>query len=64
MSDRPTDRGSWLLVAQRDFWFRLRDKGFLISTLITMGVLTFFILISAFNTGKTPTYDLGLLGAA
>ena len=64
MSDRPTDRGSWLLVAQRDFWFRLRDKGFLISTLVTMGVLTFFIVISAVNVGTTPTYDLGLLGPA
>ena len=30
---RDTDRGSWFLVMQREFWVRLRDKGFLVSTL-------------------------------
>ena len=24
-----SDRGTWRLVARRDFWVRLRDKGFL-----------------------------------
>ncbi len=64
MKSRVSDRGSWWLVAQRDFWFRLRDKGFLISTAITMAVFTVFILIRAYAGGGTPTYDLGLEGSA
>ena len=52
------------MVAKRDFWYRLRDKGFLISTAITMAVFTVFILISAYGGGGTPTFDLGLLGPA
>ena len=64
MRPRESDRGSWWLVAQRDFWFRLRDKGFMISTGITMAVFTIFILIRAFGGGGTPTYDLGLQGSA
>jgi ABC-2 type transport system permease protein len=61
---RQTDRGTWWLVAKRDFWYRLRDKGFLISTAITMAVFTVFILINAYGGGGTPTFDLGLLGPA
>jgi ABC-2 type transport system permease protein len=61
---QPTDRGAWWLVAKRDFWYRLRDKGFVISTGITMAVFTVFILISAYGGGGTPTFDLGLLGPA
>ncbi len=64
MTPSESDRGAWWLVAQRDFWFRLRDKGFLISSGITMGVFTIFILISAYAGGGTPTFDLGLEGAA
>lgn len=62
MNPRETDRGTWWLVAQRDFWYRLRDKGFMISTGITMAVLTGLILIRAYGGGGTPTFDLGLLG--
>ena len=63
MNSRVTDRGTWWLVAQRDFWTRLRDKGFLISTGITMAVFTVFILIRAYGGGSAPTYHVGLLGA-
>jgi ABC-2 type transport system permease protein len=62
VNPRTTDRGSWWLVAKRDFWFRLRDKGFLISTSITLVVFTVFILIRAYGGGGTPTFDLGLIG--
>jgi ABC-2 type transport system permease protein len=62
VSPRETDKGAWWLVAQRDFWYRLRDKGFMISTGITMAVLTGVILISAYSGGGTPSFDLGLLG--
>jgi ABC-2 type transport system permease protein len=64
MNPRETDRGTWLLVAQRDFWYRLRDKGFLISTGITLVIFTVFILIRAYGGGDAPTFDLGLLGPA
>ena len=59
---RETDRGTWWLVAQRDFWYRLRDKGFVISSGITLAVLTGLIVISAYGGSGTPTFDLGLLG--
>jgi ABC-2 type transport system permease protein len=59
---RETDRGTWWLVAQRDFWYRLRDKGFVISSGITLAVLTGLILLKAYAGGGTPTFDLGLLG--
>lgn len=59
---RATDRGTWQLVARRDFRVRLRDKGFVISTSITLVVLTVFILIQAYGGGGPATFDLGLLG--
>lgn len=59
---RPTDRGAWRLVAVRDFSVRLHDKGFVISTAITLTVLSAFILVRAFGGGGTPSYDLGFTG--
>jgi ABC-2 type transport system permease protein len=59
---RETDRGTWWLVAQRDFWYRLRDKGFMISTGITLVVLSGLILIKAYGGSGMTTFDLGLLG--
>jgi ABC-2 type transport system permease protein len=42
----------------------LRDKGFVISTAITLAVLTVFILLSAFSDDDDPpVYRLGLVGA-
>ena len=60
---RETDRGTWWLVAQRDFWYRLRDKGFVISSGITLAVLTGLILLRAYGGSGAPTFDLGLLRA-
>ncbi|MGZ8631165.1 MAG: ABC transporter permease [Actinomycetota bacterium] len=59
---RPTDRGSWRLVAARDFSVRLRDKGFFISTAITLTVLSVFILLRAFGGDAAPSFRLGLGG--
>jgi ABC-2 type transport system permease protein len=56
-----TDRGMWRVVAARDFWVRLRDKGFVISTVITLTVLTVFILIRAFGGGP-DAFSLGVVG--
>lgn len=61
MSDRSTDRGMWRVVAERDFWVRLRDKGFVISTAITLTVLTVFILLRAYGGGP-DAFDLGTVG--
>ena len=52
----------WLVVARRDFWVRLRDKGFVISTVLTVTVLTVFVLISAYGGGGTASFRLAVAG--
>ena len=64
MTPRETDRGTWLLVTRREFWVRLRDRGFLISTAITVVVLSGFIVASAVGGGSTPSFRLGAVGDA
>ena len=64
MSDErtaPTDRGMWRVVAARDFSVRLHDKGFVISTIITLSVLSVFILLRAYSGGP-DSFDLGFVG--
>ncbi len=63
MKSRATDRGSWRLVARREFWVRLRDKGFLISTAITVTVLSVFILVNAVAGNKAPSFRLAVAEA-
>lgn len=58
------DRGAWRLVAVRDFSVRLRDKGFIISTAITLTVLSTLILLGAYGGDGTTSFRLGLAGAA
>ena len=57
-----TDRGVWRVVARREFWVRLRDRGFLISTSITMIVLSGFILVHRFASSGPPSFTLGESG--
>jgi ABC-2 type transport system permease protein len=57
-----TDRGVWRLVARRDFWVRLRERSFLISTLINLAVISVLIVIRAVSGGGTPSFDLGVVG--
>ena len=64
MNQRDTDRGSWFLVMKREFWVRLRDKGFLISSSITVLVLSGFIVASAVGGSSTPSFDLALTESA
>lgn len=55
-------RRMWPIVARREFVERARDKGFLISTLITLLILVGVIVISAlFNRGTE--FDLGVVGS-
>jgi ABC-2 type transport system permease protein len=56
-----TDRGMWRVVAARDFSVRLRDKGFAISTAITVTVLSIFILLRAYSGGP-DSFDLAVVG--
>lgn len=63
MSDAraPTDRGMWRVVAGRDFRVRLRDRGFVISTGITITVLTGFILFRAYAL-RPDAFTVGTVG--
>jgi ABC-2 type transport system permease protein len=58
------DRGTWKLVARRDFWVRLRDRGFLISTAITLVILCVLIVIRANSGIGRPSFDLGMVASA
>jgi ABC-2 type transport system permease protein len=60
---RATDRGSWRLVTKREFWVRLRDRGFLISTAITVTVLSVFIIGNALAGGGSPSFRLAVAEA-
>ena len=62
-SDEPEifTKRMWLVVARRDFRVRLRDKGFVISTALTMAVLTAVILIKAYGTGGTTNLRLAIV---
>jgi ABC-2 type transport system permease protein len=64
MIRRDSDRGSWLLVTRREFWVRLRDRGFLISTSITIVVLSGFIVASSVGGSSTPSFDLAVTESA
>ncbi len=56
-----TDRGAYRIVARREFVERARDRGFAISTAITLLILVGFITISAIVGGGTR-FDLGVVG--
>lgn len=56
------DRGTWRLVARRDFWVRLRERSFLVSTILNVAVISILVLARAFSGGGTPSYDLGWVG--
>lgn len=55
-------RRMWLVVARRDFSVRLRDKGFVISTALTLTVLTVFVLIKAYGGGGAAQFRLAIAG--
>lgn len=58
------DRGTWRLVARRDFWVRLRERSFLISTLLNMTVISILVLVRATSATGPPTFELGVVGDA
>lgn len=54
-------RRAWLIVARREFVERARDKGFAVSTAITLLILVGFIAIGSF-LGSETRFDLGVVG--
>jgi ABC-2 type transport system permease protein len=62
---RAADRGAWRLVAVRDFWVRLRERSFLISTLLNVAVISVLVLARASGgIGSAPSFDLGVVGGS
>jgi ABC-2 type transport system permease protein len=59
---RTTDRGMWRIVARRDLWVRVRDRGFVISTAITLTVLTIMIVLRSISGSGGASYTLGVVG--
>lgn len=53
--------GPVLLVARREFLERIRDKGFLISTAITIAVLL-VVVVGGALLAREPSFDLGVVG--
>ena len=49
---------AWALVAQRELSVRLRDKAFIISTLISLVAIVGIFAFQAWNASKDQTYDL------
>jgi ABC-2 type transport system permease protein len=65
VSEATTDRGTWRLVARRDFWVRLRERSFLVSTLINIAVISILVFARASNAATAgPSFDLGYVGSA
>jgi ABC-2 type transport system permease protein len=56
------DRGTWRLVARRDFWVRLRERSFLVSTILNVSVISILVLARALSGGGAPSYELGWVG--
>ncbi|MGZ8607185.1 MAG: ABC transporter permease [Actinomycetota bacterium] len=63
MSTHPAGagRGAWRVVARREFLERARDKGFAVSTAITLVILVGFIVVSSILDRGT-TFDLAVVG--
>lgn len=52
----------WKLVARRDFWVRLRERSFVVSTLINLAVISIIITLRAIGGGDgAATYRIGVV---
>jgi len=51
------------LVAVRDFWVRLRERSFLISTILNITVISVLVLVhAARGVNAAPSFNLGVVG--
>ena len=57
-----TDGGAYRIVARREFVERARDRGFLISSAITVAILVGLIVVNGLLGGGPSTFDLGAFG--
>jgi ABC-2 type transport system permease protein len=56
------NRGIWKLVARRDFWVRIRERSFLVSTLINLAVISIIVTIRAVGGGDgEASYRIGVV---
>jgi ABC-2 type transport system permease protein len=51
-------------VARRDLWVRLRERSFIVSTLINVVVISILIVIRALSGGGTPSFEVGVVGTS
>ena len=56
-----SDEGAYRIVARREFVERLRDRGFQISTAITLLIILGFVVVASLFGGGTR-FDLGVVG--
>ena len=56
-------RGVYRIIARREFVERARDRGFIISTLLTIFVLSAFIVVNALFNRETR-FELGVVGGS
>ncbi|MFI5718181.1 ABC transporter permease [Nocardia sp. NPDC051750] len=70
-SDRPDNheiaadaapRGVWRIVTEREVMVKLRDRNFLISTVITIVAIVASLAVSGFMSGRTETVDIAFTG--
>ncbi|MBF6088883.1 ABC transporter permease [Nocardia cyriacigeorgica] len=62
MSTAP--RRAWLIVAQREIAVKLRDRNFLISTVITIVAIVASLAVSGFLTSRTDKIEVAILDPA
>ncbi|MGI5217111.1 ABC transporter permease [Nocardia sp. CA-290969] len=55
-------RGVWRIVTEREVMVKLRDRNFLISTLITIVAIVASLVVSGFMSGRTETVDIAVTG--
>lgn len=54
----------WLIVTMREVTVKIRDKSFIISTLVTLALIVGSVVISGFLAGKTTTATIGFAGGS
>ncbi|MEU1982316.1 ABC transporter permease [Nocardia sp. NPDC019395] len=58
----PAPRGVWRIVTEREVLVKLRDRNFLISTVVTIVAIVASLAISGFMSGRTETVDIAVTG--
>ncbi|AIY02323.1 hypothetical protein ART_2724 [Arthrobacter sp. PAMC 25486] len=59
-----TATAPWLIVTMREVTVKVRDKSFIISTLVTLALIVGSVVISGFLAGKTTTATIGFAGGS